>query len=54
MFDLFLDHVVGYSEVSSLHGVAYIFDRSRHLFERYISPECLKTLNFTLVIVCVF
>ena len=34
LFELMIEHIIGYSEVSTLHGVGYIADRTRHFTER--------------------
>ena len=34
LFELMIEHLIGYSEVSTLHGVGYIADRTRHFTER--------------------
>ena len=43
LFDLIIDHFAGYSEVSSLHGVSYIADRTRHLIERCFTNTKIKS-----------
>ena len=52
LFDHLIELVTGYSEVSSLHGVAYIADNSRHFIERCssIKKDLIKFFSYHITI----